>query len=174
MLVDLLVRGMAAAGVATALAIALVAFGQPLWQPRGDRPSYWTSRPEWKTNQARLDEARTILRQYHGGDPILAAQGVMFAIAIQTSHPKAVDARHYYARLSPEPPSWTRARRVLNEFATTGERMPGPSIEEALSVLRVGLVCVGADGVREMRRLGLDDRYTQAFTVGETVCLQRA
>jgi hypothetical protein len=63
---------------------------------------------------------------------------------------------------------------VLNEFATTGERVAGPSIEKALSVLRVGLVCVDADGVREMRRLGLDDRYRRAFRVGETVCLQRA
>jgi MFS family permease len=174
LLVALPVRGLAAAGAAVALAAALVVFGQPLWQPRGGRPSYWTSRPEWKTNQARLHEARTILGRYHGSGAILASQGVMFAIAIQTSHPKAVDARHYYAQLLPEPRAWTSARRVLNEFATTGERVPGPSIEHALSVLGVGLVCVDADGVREMRRLGLNDRYRRAFRVDEMVCLQRA
>jgi len=165
--------GRAPAVIATiTVAALLVAFGQPLWRSRLEG-SFWTTSPGWKGIAGHQDTARGILERYHQQGAILANEGVMRAIAIQTVHPKAVNARSLYARLLPEPKWRTSERLLLTRFAEKGDTGRPGSVMHALNDLRVGLVCLDADKARRAHEIGLDAVFRSAFRVNGLRCLQR-
>lgn len=163
-------------GVATpAFLVAglLVAFGDPLWKHYTGE-SFWVSRPTWKTNQNDLAYARAILTRYRASGAILAREPIMRSIALVTVQPKAVNARRWYAKLTPEPYSRIRERVLLTEFVAGAEPRPSRrEVRRALSDLRVGLVCVQSSKRSVIREVELTGRYREAFRVRDLVCLRR-
>jgi hypothetical protein len=98
----------------------------------------------------------------------------MAAIALVTVQPKAVDARRYYAKLTPEPLQRIRERLWLTDFVRGAEERPSRrKVRRALSDLRVGLVCVRNSLPTVIREVELTGRYREAFRVRELVCLRR-
>jgi hypothetical protein len=169
-----LLRSLAVATPALVVAGLLVAVGQPLWNRYTTNDSLWVSRPTWKTNQDYLSDARAILARYRGNRAILANEPVMAAIALVTVQPKAVDARRYYAKLTPEPLQRIRERLWLTDFVRGAEQRPSRrEVRRALSDLRVGLVCVRNSLPTVIREVELTGRYREAFRVRDLVCLRR-
>jgi hypothetical protein len=159
-----------------ALVIAglLVALGQPLWNRYTTDDPLWVSRPTWKTNQDYLADARAILGRYRGNGAILADEPIMAAIALVTVQPKAVNARRYYAKLTPEPLQRIRERLWLTGFVKGAERgLSRREVRRALSDLQVGLVCVRNSRPSVIRQVALTGRYREAFRVRDLVCLRR-
>jgi hypothetical protein len=166
------VAAVAAAAVTLVLAGSIVAFGQPLWETAKGQ-SYWVSRPRWKTSQARLADARAILARYEGTGAVLAEERVMFALALETANPKAVNARKWYALLTPEPPGRIDDRLNLTAFVEGKAPMPPDELRRALTELEVGVVCADEAKrpvIREVEETGL---YAEAFRVRGLVCLER-
>lgn len=164
---------LAAAAPALLVAGMLLAFGQSLWTSRSGE-ALWAERPMWKTNRHALANARDILAGYRGDGPVLADQRTMGAIALVTVRPKAVNARKWYAILTPEPPSRTSDRLALTRFVEGREPKPSPQkVRRALSDLQVGLVCVDGSKplvIREVETNG----YSEAFRFRDVVCLRRS
>ena len=161
---------LAAVVPAAIVAAVLVAVGDPLW--RWEHGTYWTSRPTWKTGATGLHVARAILARYDGPGPILAERPVMKAITILTVQPKTVNPRHWYARLTLEPPRTTRQRGTLFHLVTDGEPQPSPrKIRRALTGLRVGLVCIDGSNAALIRQID-EAGYRAAFWAHTHVCLE--
>jgi uncharacterized protein DUF6077 len=166
-------RRVAVAAPAVVIAAGLIVFGDPLWSSRVEH-SVWVGRPTWKVNQDALADARGILARYRGSGPVLAPEPIMTAIAIATVDPKAVNARRWYATLTPEPPRRIRDRIVLANFVASDRgRPPRERVRRALSNLRVGLVCVQSSRRPLVREVELAGRYREAFRVHGLVCLRR-
>jgi hypothetical protein len=169
-----LLRRAAAGAPALLAACLLVAFGQPLWSLWRTGESLWTLRPAWKVNQTALRDARAILARYSGRDPVLADERIMFAIALVTVQPKAVNARSFYARLTPDSPQRISDRLALTRFVSAENPTPSRRrVERALADLRVGLVCIDESRpliIREVEALG---NYGEAFRVRQVVCFER-
>jgi hypothetical protein len=166
-------RGFAAAAPALLVAGLLVAYGHPLWNGYTGT-SFWVARPTWKTNQDNLAAARAILARYRGTGAILVDGPVMGTIALQTVEPKTVNARTWYAKLTPEPVPRIRERLLLTKFVRGAE--PGLSPRElraSLADLQVGLVCVQHSRRSVRRALKLTGRYREDFRIGRVVCLRR-
>jgi Family of unknown function (DUF6077) len=152
----------------------LLAFGQPLWTSVRTGDAIWVRRPAWKVEPRALDEARAILGRYQDSEPILASAPIMYAIAIITVSPKAVNPRSFYARWTPEQPERTQNRMALERFVSG--RWPKPSredVQSALADLRVGLVCLADSKPRLIREVELTGLYAEAFRVRGMTCLER-
>jgi hypothetical protein len=162
------------AGVLPALlvSLALILSAHPVWIRAGH--SAWVDKPKWKFPAKNLAQGRAILARYNGSGPILAEEFTMTAIALLTVEPKAVDARHWYARLTPEPGERTELRIALTNFANP--KGPKPSMQRVrrgLAELRVGLVCLPVSEqakLEEVKRLG---PYEDAFRAVNLACVRR-
>ena len=167
-----LLARLGAAVPALLVAAALVGFGQPLWS--SESGTIWTPRPTWKTNERALAHARILLARYEGTGPILTDPPVMKAIALLTVRPKAVNARTTYLLITLESSRRTEQRLILTRLVTPSERRPSlQEIRQALSELRVGLVCLRpwhTDRIREVKAAG---PYREAFRVRARLCLAR-
>ena len=160
------------AATAVGISVALVAFGSPLWANLWDGSSLWRYPPSWKTPNA--DAAMAILRHYDGSGPILADRGLMMAIAIVTSDPKAVNPRDLYLKRTRLPRPEIADRLLLTKFVTR-EAPPQSmtAVGGALDRLDVGLVCLFSRRqplIRSVQSLGT---YEPAFRAGGETCLQQ-
>ena len=96
----------------------------------------------------------------------------MRSIALVTVEPKAVNARGYYARLTPEPAERTKGRLLLTRVVMRGALPRDTSAAvRALRDLRVDLVCTASARLR--RELEAAAPYRASFRALGTVCLQR-
>jgi hypothetical protein len=161
-----------AVGPAVLIAAAVIVFGQPLWIRSGQYA--FTHEPRWKFPRGALADARSILARYRGPGPILADEPTMTAIALLTVDPKAVDARRWYATLTPEPARITRARLVLTDFISLRREMPPlAKVGPALSTLRVDLVCVRKTRGTVLEEVKARGPYREGFRVRGLICLRR-
>jgi hypothetical protein len=169
----LLPRRLAVATPAVLVAGLLAAFGHPLWISL-DGHSMWVGEPTWKTGPRALADTWAILRLYDGRDPILAEESIMRSISLVTVRPKAVNARRFYARLTPEPRQRTRNRLALTRFVMGEEPTPSrQQVLRALSDLRVGLVCVRQSKEPVIREVETIGNFREAFQVRGLVCFRR-
>ena len=168
-----LIRRLAAAAPALLVAGLLVPFGHPVWISWRTGNPMWSERPVWKIHPRQLRNAHAILRHYRGTEAILVEEKIMHALALVTIRPKVVNARGFYARLTPESRKRTRFRLSLTRFVE-GEK-PTPSdelVRRALADLDVGLVCVNESKtsiIEDVESIG----YRESFRVLKLVCLRR-
>jgi hypothetical protein len=155
------------------IAALLVAFGAPLWFSPVSGDSLWVSKPGWKAHQGPLTVARRVLVRYTGSDPVLAEPRIMYAVALLTAEPKAVNPRSFYTQWSHDSRERISERLALTRFVTDGESsLSGERLRQALSDLRVGLVCLPrskSEAIREIEGAG----YKEVFEVEHRVCLRR-
>jgi MFS family permease len=152
------------------LVCLLIAVGHPLWRSPGGTP-LWTFPPAWKINRERLATARSILSSYEGPGPILVRIGIMEAIAIQTVDPKAVNARTSYLLRTRLPHRELRERITLTRFIMRAQPSPPDrAVRQALSDLRVDLVCVDDGSPELIARLQVLGSYRRSFATPGFSC----
>jgi hypothetical protein len=167
------IRRLAAAAPALLVAGLLVQFGHPVWISWRTGNPMWEAPPVWKIHDRQLENARAILKRYHGSDAILVEEPIMHALALITVDPKVVNARGFYARLTPETRQRTRFRLSLTRFVEGEEPTPPDDlVRRALADLDVGLVCVNETKtsiIEDVESIG----YREAFRARKLVCLRR-
>lgn len=128
-----------------AVAVVLIAFGQPIWSEAGG-VSIDTS-PEWKRGPTSVVIAEQAIDAASPGDVILAPQEIAISITVLTTRVKTVAPRAYFMDYLRDEPSFHYDERLaLVEFANQDDYPSnGPEVARALTVLDVDHVCLPSE-----------------------------